>query len=127
MIERAKRAEEAGFEGLWAGELAGTPYVNCAAVAGFTEQIKLGTAVAYGFVRSPMTTALTALDLDRLTGGRFILGLSTSLKRINESWHHVTFGKPIPHIKETVQPHPADHGERAQGAPHRLQGRLPTT
>ena len=103
MIERAKRAEAAGFEGLWAGELAGTPYVNCAAVAGFTEKIKLGTAVAYGFVRSPMTTALTALDLDRLTGGRFILGLSTSLKRITESWHNVTFGKPIPHIKETVE------------------------
>ncbi|MBM4405503.1 MAG: LLM class flavin-dependent oxidoreductase [Chloroflexi bacterium] len=103
MIERAKRAEAAGFEALFAGELAGTPYVNCAAVAGHTTTIKLGTGVAYAFVRSPMTTALTALDLDRLTDGRFILGLSTSLPRLIENWHNMPYGKPIPHIKEYLQ------------------------
>lgn len=103
MIERAKRAEAAGFEALWAGELVGTPFVNCAAVAGSTSKIKLGTGIAYAFARSPLTTALTSLDLDRLTDGRFILGLSPSLKRLIEDWHNQPYGNPVRHLKETVQ------------------------
>ncbi len=103
MIERAKKAEAAGFEALFAGELMGTPFVNCAAVASSTSQIKLGTSIAYAFVRSPMTTALTALDLDRLTNGRFILGLGVSLPRLIETWHNMPYGRPAPHVKECIQ------------------------
>ena len=103
MVERAKRAEAAGFDALWAGELQGTPFVNCAAVAGFTERIRLGTAIAHAFARTPLTTALTSLDVDKLTEGRFVLGLSTSLPRIVEQWHNQHYGKPIGHIKEYIE------------------------
>jgi alkanesulfonate monooxygenase SsuD/methylene tetrahydromethanopterin reductase-like flavin-dependent oxidoreductase (luciferase family) len=48
-------------------------------------------------------TALSALDLDVLSGGRFMLGLGTGLKRLNERWHGVAYGKPTPHIRECVK------------------------
>jgi alkanesulfonate monooxygenase SsuD/methylene tetrahydromethanopterin reductase-like flavin-dependent oxidoreductase (luciferase family) len=54
-------------------------------------------------VRSPWVTALAALDLDILSNGRFILGLGTGLKRLNERWHGVAYGKPTPHIRECIR------------------------
>ncbi|WP_296606537.1 LLM class flavin-dependent oxidoreductase, partial [Nocardioides sp.] len=44
-----------------------------------------------------------ALDLDELSGGRFVLGLGSGVQRLNEDWHNVTFGKPVPHVRETVR------------------------
>ena len=50
-----------------------------------------------------MITALEALDLDELSGGRFVLGLGSGVQRLNEDWHNVRFGKPVPHLRETVR------------------------
>lgn len=79
------------------------PFAPLAAAAGSTSKIGLGTSIALAFVRSPWVTALAALDLDLLSRGRFILGLGTGLKRFNERWHGVAYGKPTPHIREVVQ------------------------
>jgi alkanesulfonate monooxygenase SsuD/methylene tetrahydromethanopterin reductase-like flavin-dependent oxidoreductase (luciferase family) len=49
-----------------------------------------------------MLTALGALDMDDLSGGRFTLGLGSGVKRLNEDWHNVPFGKAVPHLRETV-------------------------
>lgn len=99
----ARTAENAGFAGLWTAEMFHDPFVPLAAAATATSRIELGTAIALAFVRSPWVTALAALDLDALSGGRFILGLGTGLKRFNERWHGVAYGKPTPHIRECVQ------------------------
>ena len=99
----AQRAEAAGFHAVWTSEMFHDPFLPLAAAAGATSRIALGTSIALAFVRSPWVTALAALDLDVLSGGRFILGLGTGLKRLNERWHGVAYGKPTPHIVECVR------------------------
>ncbi len=99
----ARQAEDAGFDTLWAPEMSHEPFLPLAAAATSTSRIQRGTSIALAFVRSPWVTALSALDMDILSGGRFILGLGTGLKRLNERWHGVAYGKPTPHIKECIQ------------------------
>jgi probable F420-dependent oxidoreductase len=99
----AAKAEAAGFHALWTSEMFHDPFLPLAAASAATSRIGLGTSIALAFVRSPWVTALSALDLDVLSRGRFILGLGTGLKRMNERWHGVAYGKPTPHIKEVVQ------------------------
>jgi len=99
----ARAAEDAGFEALWTSEMFHDPFLPLAVAAQSTSRIGLGTSIALAFVRSPWVTALSALDLDLLSGGRFILGLGTGLKRLNERWHGVAYGKPTPHVKECIQ------------------------
>ncbi len=98
----AKKAEDANFDSVWATELYRTSFQQLSAVANSTNNIKLGTAVALAFVRSPMITSLTALDLDEISNGRLILGLGTGAKRTNEMWHGVSHGKPVTRIKECM-------------------------
>src|SRR2546425_9977849 len=103
LARMAAQAEAAGFETLWTSEMFHDPFLPLAAAASSTSRIGLGTSIALAFVRSPWVTALSALDLDVLSSGRFILGLGTGLKRLNERWHGVAYGKPTPHIRECVQ------------------------
>ena len=102
IVSLAKEAEDAGLDSVWATELYRTSFQQLAAVAASTRDIKLGTAVALAFVRSPLTTSLTALDLDEVSGGRLILGLGSGAKRTNELWHGLPHGKPVTRIKECV-------------------------
>lgn len=99
----AAEAEAAGFGALWTSEMFHDPFSPLAAAATGTSRIGLGTSIALAFVRSPWVLALAALDLDAMSGGRFVLGLGTGLKRINERWHGIAYGKPTPHIREVVQ------------------------
>jgi len=99
----AQKAEDANFDSVWATELYRTSFQQLSAVANSTNKIKLGTAVALAFVRSPMITSLTALDLDEISNGRLILGLGTGAKRTNEMWHGVRHGKPVTRIKECIE------------------------
>ena len=84
-------------------ELHRSASVTAAAVAQATTSVQVGTAIQLAFTRSPMVTALEALDLDELSGGRFILGLGTGVQRLNEDWHHARWGKPVPHLREVVR------------------------
>ncbi len=71
-----------------------------------------------------METALTALDMDRLSNGRFKLGLGAGVKKLNEEWHSVSdFGRPAPHLKETVELVRLLIERGAQGEPVRYRGR----
>jgi probable F420-dependent oxidoreductase len=99
----AAGAEAAGFRALWTAEMFHDPFTPLAAAAAGTSRIGLGTSIALAFVRSPWVLALAALDLDLMSGGRFVLGLGTGLKRLNERWHGIAYGKPTPHIREVVQ------------------------
>ena len=102
--ELAVRAERAGFHSVWATELYRTPFQQLCAVASATSSIRLGTAVALAFVRSPLVTSLTSLDLDEISSGRMILGLGSGAKRTNENFHGVVYGdRPVARIKECVR------------------------
>jgi len=75
----AKQAEEQGMEGLFAPQVYGPPFIPLAAAATVTQSIKLATGIAIAAARSPTETAMAALDMDRISNGRFILGLGISL------------------------------------------------
>ncbi len=103
LVDAGLRAERAGAEVLWSSELHRSATVTAAALASATSHAKVGTAIALAFTRSPMVTALEALDLDELADGRFLLGLGTGVKRLNEDWHNATFGAPVTHMREVVR------------------------
>lgn len=103
LLDAARRAERAGAEVLWVEELHRSATVQAAAVASVTERAKIGTAIALAFTRSPVITALEALDVDEISGGRLLLGLGSGVQRLNEDWHNARFGKPVAHLRETVR------------------------
>lgn len=99
----AKMVEDAGFESCWAAETTNTAFVAASVAIQATSRIKVGTAVALAFPRSPTITAMTAWDLDELSGGRFLLGLGTQVKRVNEHRFSVPFEHPAPKLREYAQ------------------------
>lgn len=103
LADAARRAEQAGAEVVWVPELHRSASVSAAALVQATTDAQVGTAIQLAFTRSPMVTALEALDLDELSDGRFILGLGTGVQRLNESWHNARWGKPVGHLRETVR------------------------
>ncbi len=98
----AKQAEDHNFHSVWATELYRTSFQQLSVAAHATKKIKLGTAVALAFTRSPFITAITSMDIDEISGGRLILGLGSGAKRTNEMWHGVEHGKPVTKIKECI-------------------------
>ena len=77
-MKTAQRAEAAGFESVWTTEFFNAHgRVRLAAVATATERVKLGTAIAYAFMRTPMLAASAAMDIDEISDGRMILGLGS--------------------------------------------------
>ncbi len=103
MTERMRRFEDLGIYGVWAPQLHWPPFVTLAAAAMASTRLKLGTGVALAFTRSPTETALSALDLDRISAGRAVLGLGTSVRMFNERFHGVVYGKPVAHLREVVE------------------------
>ncbi len=103
-IATAKRAEAAGFESAWTIEFFNSHgLVRLAAVATATDRIKLGTALAYAFMRTPMLAASAAMDIDEISGGRMILGLGSGTERMNRDWYSMPFDDPpAPRIKDAI-------------------------
>ena len=99
----AKMVEDAGFESCWAAETTNTAFVAASIAIQNTSKIKVGTAIALAFPRSPTITAMTAADLNELSGGRFLLGLGSQVKRVNENRFGVKFEHPAPKLREYAQ------------------------
>jgi probable F420-dependent oxidoreductase len=99
----AARAETAGLESVWLAELDRTAFVQAAAAIAATTSVGVGTAAALAFPRSPTVTAMTAWDLDEMSGDRFMLGLGPQVKRVLEARFSVRVDKPGPQMREYVQ------------------------
>ncbi len=99
----ARKVEALGFDCLWSSETQHDPYLPLAVAATVTTRMKLGTAIAVVFPRSPMITAHIAWDLQKASEGRFILGLGTQVKGHNERRFSVKFESPGPKMREAVQ------------------------
>ncbi|MBI3989883.1 MAG: TIGR03617 family F420-dependent LLM class oxidoreductase [candidate division NC10 bacterium] len=99
----AERAEAMGFDGLWSSETQHDPFLPLAVAATRTSRLKLGTAIAVAFPRSPMILAYTAWDLQAASDGRFILGLGTQVKGHNERRFSVKWESPGPKLREVIQ------------------------
>src|SRR5690349_21531033 len=98
-----KEAESLGFDSVWTAEAWGSDAVSPLAWIGAqTTKIKLGTGIMQLPGRSPANTAMTAMTLDALSGGRFILGIGTSGPQVVEGWHGVPFDKPLTWMREYI-------------------------
>src|SRR4051795_9674733 len=97
------RAEAAGVECVWAPELFRSSVTQAAYLAAKTERIDVATGIAWAFTRSPFILAVSALDIDEMSGGRFRLGLGAGVKRLNETWHGAEYGRPAPPLRETIE------------------------
>ena len=75
----AAAVEEAGGGGFFVSEADHDAFVMLGAATEHTRRVALGTAVAIAFARTPMSLAYTAHDLQRLSGGRLVLGLGTAV------------------------------------------------
>jgi probable F420-dependent oxidoreductase len=103
IADLARLAEDGGYESVWVAETAYSAFVQAALVAGATSTVKVGTNIALAFPRSPTITAMTARDLAELSGDRFILGLGSQVKRVNEHRFSVHFEHPAPKMAEYVE------------------------
>jgi F420-dependent oxidoreductase-like protein len=102
-IALVREAERLGFDSTWCGESYGVDAVTRLAwIGGQTTRIKLGSSILQVPARSPALTAMTAMTLDQLTGGRFILGLGPSGPQVVEGWYGVPYGKPLTRMREYV-------------------------
>jgi probable F420-dependent oxidoreductase len=100
----AKAAEEIGFDALWTQETQHDAFLPCALIAEHTSRLRVGTAVAVSFARSPANIAYTTWDLAAQSEGRFILGLGTQVKahierRFGQPWPESVTGK----LREQIQ------------------------
>ena len=98
----AAAAEALGIDGALTFELANDPFIPLAFAAAATERIRLGTAIAVCFPRSPLVIATTAWDLHVQSSGRFTLGLGTQVKGHNERRFSVPWSAPQPRLKEYI-------------------------
>lgn len=96
-------AEELGYEAVFTSENYGSDaFTPLSWWGGQTSRIKLGTAVAALYARSPTVTAMSALTLDHLSGGRHILGLGVSGPLVVEGWYGQPFDQPLSRTRECV-------------------------
>lgn len=120
-------AERLGFFAVWTAEAWGSDAVTPLAWIGAqTTKIHLGTAIMQIPARTPANTAMTAMTLDQLSGGRFLLGLGVSGPQVVEGWHGQAYGKPLEKTREYVsilrtifqRQHPLVHSGRYYQIPY---------
>jgi F420-dependent oxidoreductase-like protein len=101
--ETVLTAERLGYDSVWTAEAYGSDVFTPLAWYGArTSRIKLGTSVAQLSARPPVTTAMTAMTLDHLTGGRLLLGVGASGPQVVEGWYGQPFAKPLARTREYV-------------------------
>jgi F420-dependent oxidoreductase-like protein len=104
VLPLVEEAERSGFDSIWSAEAYGSDAVSWLTwVASRTERMSFGTAIMQIPARTPAATAMTAITLDHLSGGRFKLGLGMSGPQVVEGWHGVPYGKPLARTREYVE------------------------
>ncbi|MBW1830995.1 MAG: LLM class flavin-dependent oxidoreductase, partial [Deltaproteobacteria bacterium] len=102
-MEKIGEVERLGYDSIWTAESWGNDAVTPLAWVGpQTSTIKLGTAIMQLPGRSPANAAMTAITMDTLSNGRFIMGLGTSGPQVVEGWHGVPFNKTLTWLREYV-------------------------
>jgi len=103
IIESAQVAEKRGFDSVWTAESWG---LDAVAVLGYiaacTERVTFGSLILNVYSRTPELLAMSAMTLNDLSKGRFILGLGASTKALIEGWHGLKFDKPAARMRDTV-------------------------
>jgi F420-dependent oxidoreductase-like protein len=102
-LELVKEAERLGYDSLWTAEAYGSDCLTPLAWWGaHTERMRLGTAIVQMSARTPAATAMAAMSLDHVSGGRFILGVGVSGPQVVEGWYGQPFPKPLARTREYI-------------------------
>ncbi|MFB9931506.1 LLM class F420-dependent oxidoreductase [Amycolatopsis halotolerans] len=102
--ETVLEAERLGFDSVWSAEAYGSDaFTPLAWIGEATSRIKLGTNIVQMSARTPTATAMTALTMDHLSGGRFVLGLGASGPQVVEGWYGQPYPKPLARTREYVE------------------------
>ena len=103
-VRYAREAERLGVFSFWSAEAWGHDGITpLGYLSGKTETIKLGTGIIQGGTRSPALVGMTAMSLQSMSGGRFMLGLGTSGPQVVEGWHGVPFAGAVSRLAETAE------------------------
>ena len=103
-LELIREADRLGYHAVWTAEAYGSDAVTPLAWIGAqTERIHLGTAIMQMAARSPAMTAMTAMTLDQLSGGRMLLGLGASGPQVVEGWHGAGYARPLARTREYIE------------------------
>ncbi len=102
-VEIAQEAERLGYDAVFTAEAWGSDvFTPLAWIGAHTTKIRLGTGIAQMSARAPTATAMAAMTLDHLSGGRMILGLGVSGPQVVEGWYGQPFGKPLARTREYI-------------------------
>ncbi len=103
-VEAIAAADELGFDSIWTAEAYGSDALTPLAWWGAaTQNVRLGTAIMQMSARRPTATAMAAMTMDHLSGGRFIVGLGVSGPQVVEGWYGEPFAKPLARTREYVR------------------------
>ena len=102
--EVVKKADNYNFHSAWVTELYRSSFEQLTFIAEITKNIKIGSAVTLAFIRSPLITAISAMDIDSLSNGRLILGLGSGAINTNRKWHgSENFDKPSERMSSLIK------------------------
>lgn len=123
--------EKLGFHSVWTAEAYGSDAVTPAVwIAAQTTKIRVGTAIMQMPARTPAMAAMTAMTIDHLSGGRFLMGIGASGPQVVEGWHGVPYGNPMGRAAEYIEilrkiwarEAPLEHEGRHYRIPYRGEG-----
>ena len=102
-MDEILEAERLGFDSVWSAEAYGSDALTPAAwILARTTRIKAGTAIMQVPARTPTSTAMSAMTLQGLSGGRFILGLGPSGPQVVEGWYGSSYARPLTRMREYI-------------------------
>jgi F420-dependent oxidoreductase-like protein len=103
-LDLAREAERIGVDSIWVPEFwAYDAFTPLAAIAARTDRVRLATGIAQLGARTPAMLAMSAMSLQHMSSGRFVLGIGTSGPRVMEGWHGVGFSRPVRRTRETIE------------------------
>jgi F420-dependent oxidoreductase-like protein len=104
IADQIAHADRLGFDSIWTAEAYGSDcFTPLAWWGASTENVRLGTAITQMSARTPAATAMTAITLDHLSGGRFVLGLGASGPQVVEGWYGQPYPRPLARTREYVE------------------------
>ena len=118
----ARLLERLGYTGLVVEETKDDPFVIMALAAQATSRLRLGTAVTLAFPRSPTVTALSAWTIQKLSKGRFTLGLGTQVRGHIQRRYGIRWSAPAPWMREYIAAVRALWTHWQTNAPLNIQG-----
>jgi F420-dependent oxidoreductase-like protein len=102
-MDLVRLVEDLGYDSIWTSEAWGADAISPAAwVLAQTTKIKVGTGIIQMPARTPSLAAMTAMTLQQLSSGRFILGIGPSGPQVIEGWHGVAYGRPLTRTREYI-------------------------